>query len=139
MKFKFKFTSVEDLYGNGFSAYIDENNDLVICESWPHEGGETFRGKCFAEVSDVYKAELEKRAPTLFYELSTYNYKVTKSDIELEQSKFIEEMFKDIAEAPTGGVDENFKIRPLKDQFSDMFIRILAGHLVANGWVKEDI
>ena len=58
--------------------------------------------------------------------------------MEKNTDKLVEEMFKDIAEAPTGGVDENFNIRPLKDQFSDMFIRTLAGHLVANGWVKED-
>ena len=66
------------------------------------------------------------------YELSiaeTFNQK---------EENLIKELFNDIAEAPTGGVDENFNIRPLKDQFSDMFIRILAGHLVANGWVKED-
>ena len=54
------------------------------------------------------------------------------------KDNLIKELFNDIAEAPTGGVDENFKIRPLKDQLSDWFIRILAGHLVANGWVKED-
>ena len=58
--------------------------------------------------------------------------------MEKNLDKMIEEMFKDIAEAPTGGVDENFNIRPLKDQLQDWFIRILAGHLVANGWVKED-
>ena len=58
--------------------------------------------------------------------------------MEKNLDKLIKKMFKDIAEAPTGGVDENFNIRPLKDQFSDRLIRILAGHLVANGWVKED-
>lgn len=66
------------------------------------------------------------------YELSiaeTFNQK---------EENLIKELFNDIAEAPTEGVDENFNIRPFKDQFSDMFIRTLAGHLVANGWVKED-
>lgn len=50
----------------------------------------------------------------------------------------IAELFADISNAPTGGVDENFVIRPLKDQLSDSFIRILAGHLYANGWRKSD-
>ena len=46
-------------------------------------------------------------------------------------------LFKDIASAPTGGVDSDFNIRPLNEQLSDAFIKILAGHLIANGWRKE--
>lgn len=58
--------------------------------------------------------------------------------MEKNLDKLVDEMFKDIAEAPTGGVDADFNIRPFKDQFSDVLIRILARHLVAKGWVKED-
>ena len=46
-------------------------------------------------------------------------------------------LFKDIANAPTGGVDSDFNIRHLNEQLSDVFIRTLAGHLIASGWRKE--
>lgn len=48
----------------------------------------------------------------------------------------IVELFTDISNAPTGGVNENFVVRTLKEQLSDSFIRILAGHLYAEGWRK---
>ena len=136
MNFKHTFTPSKDANGYGYSAFIDENNKLVIYESWPHEGGETYRGR-FADLPAYFKEELKVTAPSLFNSITRY-YGEYNFPEEKELNDRIAMMFKDIAEAPTGGVDENFNIRPLKDQFSDMFIRILAGHLVANGWVKED-
>ena len=136
MNFKHTFTPSKDSNGYGYSAFIDENNKLVIYESWPHEGGETYRGR-FVDLPAYYMDELKVKAPSLFNSITRY-YGEHIFPEEKELISRISEMCKDIAEAPTGGVDENFNIRPLKDQFSDLFIRILAGHLVANGWVKED-
>lgn len=135
MNFKHTFSHSKDANGYGYSAFIDENNKLVIYESWPHEGGETYRGR-FVDLPARYKDELKVEAPSLFNSITKYYAEHVVPEPELIDR--IAMMFKDIAEAPTGGVDENFNIRPLKDQFSDMFIRILAGHLVANGWVKEN-
>ena len=122
-------------YKNGYYAYI-EDNKLVIGEDHALEGGETYRGR-FVDLPTYYKDDLKVKAPSLFNSITRY-YDEQVSLEEQELISRISEMCKDIAEAPTGGVDENFNIRPLKDQFSDMFIRILAGHLVGNGWVKED-
>ena len=121
-------------YKHGYYAYI-EDKKLVIGEDRGHEGGETYRGS-FADIPVSYKNELSENAPSLFNSILRYYARETAQAVIFDNQ--LEAMFKDIAEAPTGGVDENFNIRPLKDQFSDMFIRILAGHLVANGWVKED-
>ena len=121
-------------YKIGYYAYI-ENNKLVIGEDHGREGGETYRGR-FVDLPAYYKDELKENAPSLFNSITRYYAKETVQKVNLDRQ--LAAMFKDIAEAPTGGVDENFNIRPLKDQFSDAFIRILAGHLVANGWVKED-
>ena len=122
-------------YKNGYYAYI-EDKKLVIGEDRGREGGETYRGR-FVDLPAYYKDELKVKAPSLFNSITRY-YGEHIFPEEKELISRISEMCKDIAEAPTGGVDENFNIRPLKDQFSDLFIRILAGHLVANGWVKED-
>lgn len=59
----------------------------------------------------------------------------TTNDYNLD--KQIALLFKDISDAPTGGVDSDFNIRHLNEQLSDVFIRTLAGHLIANGWRKE--
>lgn len=121
-------------YKHGYYAYI-EDNKLVIGEDHGREGGETYRGT-FADMPVSYKNELSENAPSLFNSILRYYAKETAKKAIVDEQ--LEAMFKDIAEAPTGGVDENFNIRTLGDQFSDMFIRILAGHLVANGWVKEN-
>ena len=59
----------------------------------------------------------------------------TTDDYNLDEQ--IALLFKDIANAPTGGVDSDFNIRPLNEQSSNAFIKILAGHLISNGWRKE--
>lgn len=48
--------------GYGYYAFI-EDNELVIGENWPHEGGEIYRGT-FANASRVLKT-LEKEATKL--------------------------------------------------------------------------
>lgn len=37
------FGDSRDIYGYGYYAFI-EDGQLVICEHWPREGGETYRG-----------------------------------------------------------------------------------------------
>ena len=122
-------------YNDSYYAYI-EDNKLVIGENHGSEKVETYRGR-FVDLPVCYKEELKVKDPSWFNNITRY-YGAHVFPEEKELISRISEMCKDIATAPTGGVDENFNIRPLKDQFSDMFIRILAGHLVANGWVKED-
>ena len=55
----------------------------------------------------------------------------------MNKGKQIEEIFKDISNAPTGGVKEDFTISTLKDRFCDSFIRILAGHIYSAGYRKQ--
>ena len=49
----------------------------------------------------------------------------------------IEEVFKDLCEAPTGGVNEDFTIGTLKESHTNLFIRTLAGHLVSLNYRKQ--
>ena len=49
----------------------------------------------------------------------------------------MKEMFKDLCHAPTGGVKEDFTIGVLSDSHTDLFIRTIAGHLIAHGWHKQ--
>lgn len=85
----------------------------------------------YYKVADIENI-ISKLRSTPQYPLSTCD------NFDKDRDSLIKKMFEDIAEAPTGGVDENFEIRPFKDQVSYSLIRILAGHLVANGWIKED-
>lgn len=50
--------------------------------------------------------------------------------------KKINEIFKDLAEAPTGGIKSDFTIGKLKETHTDLFMRIIAGHLVSLGYRK---
>ena len=51
--------------------------------------------------------------------------------------KQIEEIFRDLCNAPTGSVNENFTIGTLKESHTDLFIRIVAGHLASLNYCKQ--
>lgn len=51
--------------------------------------------------------------------------------------KRIEEIFKDLCDAPTGCVNNDFTISTLKDSHTDLFIRTVAGHLVSLNYRKQ--
>ena len=55
----------------------------------------------------------------------------------IEREKQIEEIFRDLCNAPTGGVREDFTIRTLTESHSDAFIRIVAGHLASLNYRKQ--
>ena len=62
----------------------------------------------------------------------------------MTKDKQIDEMAKVLREAPTGGVKEDFTIVTMGERFTDYFIRIIAAHLVSQGYrkasdVAEDI
>lgn len=64
----FKGSKGFDSYG--YYGYI-ENGQLVLGESWPREGGETYRGS-FEGVPESYVRELEQKAPTLIAHIRRY-------------------------------------------------------------------
>lgn len=47
------------------------------------------------------------------------------------------ELFKDLCDAPTGSVKDDMTIGKLSDSHTDLFIRIIAGHLAANNYEKR--
>ncbi len=49
----------------------------------------------------------------------------------------IEEVFKDLCEAPTGCVKEDFRVGTLKESHTDLFIRTVAGHLVSLNYSRQ--
>jgi hypothetical protein len=55
----------------------------------------------------------------------------------MRKEKQIEEIFRDLCNAPTGGVREDFTIRTLTESHSDAFIRIVAGHLASLNYHKQ--
>lgn len=56
----------------------------------------------------------------------------------MKNSERLEQLFRDIADAPTGPVNEDFTPVTVKDQFTDTFIRTLAGHLLSLGYVRQE-
>lgn len=64
----FKGSKGFDSYG--YYGYI-ENGQLVLGESWPREGGETYRGS-FEGIPESYVRELEQKAPTLIAHIRKY-------------------------------------------------------------------
>lgn len=64
----FKGSKGFDSYG--YYGYI-ENGQLVLGESWPREGGETYRGS-FEDIPAHYVRELEQKAPTLIAHIRKY-------------------------------------------------------------------
>lgn len=55
-----------------------------------------------------------------------------------QKSERFEQLFNDIADAPSGPIKEDLTPVTVKDQFSDLFIRTLAGHLVSLGYVRQE-
>lgn len=55
----------------------------------------------------------------------------------MNKEKQIAEIFKDLAEAPTGGIKPDFTIGTLKETHTDLFMRIIARHLVGSGYSKQ--
>ena len=54
------------------------------------------------------------------------------------KSERFQQLFQDIADAPSGPINEDLTSVTVKDQFSDLFIRTLAGHLLALGYVRQE-
>jgi hypothetical protein len=55
-----------------------------------------------------------------------------------QKSERFERLFRDIADAPSGPLKDDLTLVTVKDQFSDLFIRILAGHLLSLGYVRQE-
>ena len=64
------FKGSKGINGYGYYAYI-ENAQLVIGESWPREGGETYRGS-FEDIPAHYVRELEEKATALINDIRRY-------------------------------------------------------------------
>lgn len=54
------FRGGKDPYGYGYYGYI-EDNQLVLGETWPHEGGETYRGTYTGAEHQLEKLKLKAR------------------------------------------------------------------------------
>lgn len=54
----------------------------------------------------------------------------------MSKKKQIDEIFKDLCDAPIGGVKENLAIGTLAEGFTDEFIHTMAKHLYAKGYRK---
>ncbi len=87
--------------GYGYYAFI-EDNELVIGEDWPHEGGETYHGS-YVNAQRALRT-LEKEAPKLFNSITKYFEKHPEIDQirKLEQltpgTKFVRVSSEDKAE-----------------------------------------
>ena len=71
MAIKHTFKSKLDSNGYGYYGYVDkETNELVIVESWPHEGGEIYRGT----YANAYRTlrTLKDEAPRLYNSILKY-------------------------------------------------------------------
>ena len=55
----------------------------------------------------------------------------------MSKQKRIEEVIKDLCEAPTGCVKDDFTVGTLKESHTDLFIRTVAGHLVSLNYRKQ--
>lgn len=55
----------------------------------------------------------------------------------MSREKRIEELCKDLSDAPTGGVNEDFTVGTLKESHTSLFIRTVAGHLVSLNYHKQ--
>ena len=70
MKIKHTFKSSRDNNGYGYYGYINEKNQLVLGESWPHEGGDIYTGSYEGAVS-ILKTFKDK-APRLYNDIVKY-------------------------------------------------------------------
>jgi hypothetical protein len=70
MKIKHTFKSSRDNNGYGYYGYINEKNQLVLGESWPHEGGDTYTGS-YEEAVSILKTFKDK-APRLYNDIVKY-------------------------------------------------------------------
>lgn len=72
MKIKHTFKGSKGFHGYGYFAFIDgDTNELVIGESWPHEGGEIFRG-VYEDATPRTLKTLAKDAPALANAIEEY-------------------------------------------------------------------
>jgi hypothetical protein len=79
MKIKHTFKGSKGSHGYGYFAFIDgDTNELVIGESWPHEGGEIFRGT-WAQIKKSTLEELRKEAPELYISITSYPWYLAES------------------------------------------------------------
>lgn len=71
MTIKHTFKSNIDSTGYGYYGFIDrDTNELVIVESWPHEGGEIYRGT-FDNAYGTLRI-IEDKAPRLYNDIIKY-------------------------------------------------------------------
>ena len=71
MKIEHTFKSNRDIHGYGYYGYIDKDTkELVIGESWPHEGGDLYRGT-FAGAQDILN-NLKDKATRLYNDINKY-------------------------------------------------------------------
>ena len=54
----------------------------------------------------------------------------------MSRDKQIEEIYNDLCDAPTGSVNSDFTIGTLQESHTNLFIKILAGHLYSKGYRK---
>ena len=78
------FKGSKGLSSYGYFAFI-ENNELVIGENWPREGGETYRGS-YANAERALRT-LEKEAPTLYNSIVSYYSKHSEIENSIAQLK----------------------------------------------------
>ena len=72
-----KFGNSNDIYGYGYFAYI-EDGQLVIGESWPREGGITYRGT-YKDAKNRLE-ELKHEDELLYSNIVSYYSKHTQTD-----------------------------------------------------------
>lgn len=79
MAITYKFKGGHDIQGYGYYCYIEEDQ-LVIEESWPHKGGEIYRGT-YSDATAILDL-LKTKAPGLYDNIVEYyleNPEVPKS------------------------------------------------------------
>jgi hypothetical protein len=81
------FKSNLDSYGYGYYGFI-EDGALVLYESWPREGGETYRGS-FANATRALR-DLKEEAPRLYNSIMKYytEHVEPKQTIRIKDLKF---------------------------------------------------
>lgn len=74
------FVDSRDIYGYGYYAFI-EDGQLVICEHWPREGGETYRGTYREATARMER--LKKEDELLWQNIEFYYSKHKEPDSEI--------------------------------------------------------
>ena len=86
MKIKHTFKSSRDNNGYGYYGYINEKNQLVLGESWPHEGGDLYTGPYEGAVN-ILKTFKDK-APRLYNDIVKY-YTKNQAEADVQALAFL--------------------------------------------------